>query len=539
MLVFILILSRWDDRRPEADVHEAALAGRPPTEWPSVDVLVPTYNEGFDVLEKTIVGVTRLDHPNFRAWVLDDGRRPWLADYCARKGVGYLTREGNEGAKAGNINAALARTSGEFIAILDADFVPYRPFLRRTVGFFTDPAIGIVQTPQHFYNRDPIQNNLLLQTVWPDEQRLFFDVMAPGRDAWNAAFCCGSSSVLRRSALVEIGGVPAASVTEDLLTTLALLRRGYVTRYLNERLSAGLAPETTTAFFVQRQRWARGAIQSLYLPEGPFGPGLTPLQRLLFFPFSWVIQYPVRLMTLIVPIVYLGTGLTPMLFTEIGDLLDYQLPMMMAFCLGLRWLAPHHYVPILSSAAGVFSTFRLLPSIFLSMVRPFDGRFGVTPKGRLARARRFDGRTFGLAVAVSLLTVGGLVLNTIPEWQPLDTWSFFPVAAAWSFLNLTVLALVMLICIEAPHQRREERFPVDEAGRLRLEAGDEPCRIECLSLSGARLRLAAGSAAPLAGIPPLRLPSPMSATSPPGSPPPREMSCASPFCRSTMRSGRG
>ena len=61
--------------------------------------------------------------------------------------------------------------------------MPYRPFLRRTVGFFSDPAIGIVQTPQHFYNRDPIQNNLLLQTVWPDEQRLFFDVMAPGRDA--------------------------------------------------------------------------------------------------------------------------------------------------------------------------------------------------------------------------------------------------------------------------------------------------------------------------------------------------------------------
>lgn len=479
MLVFILILSRWDDRGPEADAFEAALRRRPPSAWPSVDVFVPTYNEGFDVLEKTIVGVTRLDYPNFRAWILDDGRRPWLADYCRRKGVGYLTRDGNEGAKAGNINAALARTSGELIAILDADFVPYRPFLRRTVGFFSDPAIGIVQTPQHFYNRDPIQNNLLLQTVWPDEQRLFFDVMAPGRDAWNAAFCCGSSSVIRRSALDEVGGVPTASVTEDLLTTLALLRHGYVTRYLNERLSAGLAPETTTAFFIQRQRWARGAIQSLYLPEGPFGPGLTALQRLLFFPFSWVIQYPVRLMTLIVPIVYLATGLTPMLFTEIGDLLDYQLPMMMAFCLGLRWLAPHHYVPILSSAASVFATFRLLPSIVQSIVRPFDGRFGVTPKGRLATARPFDARTFGIAVSMSVLTVGGLILNTVPEWQPLDTWSFFPVAAAWSFLTLIVLALVMLICIEAPHQRREERFPVDEPGRLRIDdapAGSNACR---------------------------------------------------------------
>ncbi len=498
MLVFVLILSRWDDRRPEADAYEAALARRPASAWPSVDVFVPTYNEGLDILEKTIVGVTRLDYPNVRAWVLDDGRRPWLADYCRRRGVGYLTRDGNEGAKAGNINAALARTSGELIAIFDADFVPYRPFLRRTVGFFSDPAVGIVQTPQHFYNRDPIQNNLFLQTVWPDEQRLFFDVMAPGRDAWNAAFCCGSSSVIRRSALAEIGGVPTASVTEDLLTTLALLRRGYVTRYLNERLSAGLAPETTTAFFIQRQRWARGAIQSLYLPEGPFGPGLTPLQRLLFFPFSWVIQYPVRLMTLIVPIVYLATGLTPMLFTEIGDLLDYQLPMMMAFCLGLRWLAPNHYVPILSSAAAVFSTFRLLPSILQSILRPFGGHFGVTPKGELATKRLFDRRTFGLAAAMSGLTAAGLVLNTVPEWQPLDTWSFFPVAAAWSFLNLTVLALVMLICIEAPHSRREERFAVDEAAMVRIGDAAVPCRIESLSLSGARLHLPAEGAPALA-----------------------------------------
>ncbi|MFO1128429.1 MAG: glycosyltransferase [Rhodospirillales bacterium] len=493
MLVFVLILSRWGDRRQEADAFEAALSRRPLSQWPSVDVFVPTYNEGFDVLEKTIVGVTRLDYPNFRAWVLDDGRRPWLADYCRRQGVGYLTRENNDGAKAGNINAALARTSGDLIAILDADFVPYRPFLRRTVGFFSDPGIGIVQTPQHFYNRDPIQSNLLLQAAWPDEQRLFFDVMAPGRDAWNAAFCCGSSSLIRRRALTEIGGVPTASVTEDLLTTLALLRRGYVTRYLNERLSAGLAPETTAAFFVQRQRWARGAIQSLYLPEGPFGPGLTPLQRLLFFPFSWVFQYPVRLMTLIVPIVYLATGVTPLLFTEIGDLLDYQLPMMMAFCLGLRWLAPHHYVPILSSAAGVFSTFRLLPSILRSIFRPFEGHFSVTPKGQLAAARSFDFRTFGLAVGTGALTVGGLIFNTVPEWQPLESWSFFPVAAAWSFLNLLTLALVILICIEAPRQRREERFSVDEPALVRFEDVEAPCRIECLSLSGARIRVGSGA----------------------------------------------
>lgn len=491
MLVFLLMLSRTADRRQEADDHGRRLMATPPERWPSVDVLIPTYNEGPEVVEKTIVGARALDYPRFRVWVLDDGRRAWLAATCVRLGVGYLTRPDNRHAKAGNLNAGLARTKGELIAILDADFVPYRAFLKRTVGFFADPAIGIVQTPQHFYNRDPIQNNLLLQSVWPDEQRLFFDVMAPSRDAWNAAFCCGSCSVVRRAALLAIGGVPTPSVTEDLLTTLAMLRRGYLTRYLNEPLSAGLAPETTEAFFIQRQRWARGAIQSLYLPEGPFGPGLTPGQRLLFFPFSWIVQYPVRMMTILVPIVYLWSGLTPLVFADIDSLLDYQLPMLLGFMFGLRWLAPHHYVPLLSGASGLFATFRLLPAVLASLLRPFGHGFGVTPKGRLASGGRFDARTFVYAAGLGVATMVGLLVNTVPEWQPLETWSFFPVAAAWGFLNLVQLMLVMLICVEAPRRRREERFAFDEAATLAAAGVAVPCRLLSLSLAGALVRAAA------------------------------------------------
>jgi cellulose synthase (UDP-forming) len=107
---------------------------------------------------------------------------------------------------------------------------------------FDDPTVGIVQTPQHFYNKDPIQTNLSISRDYPDEQRLFFDEMAASRDAWDVAFCCGSCSIQRRSALDAIGGVPTEIITEDLLSTLVMLRKGYRTRYLNERLSMGLAP---------------------------------------------------------------------------------------------------------------------------------------------------------------------------------------------------------------------------------------------------------------------------------------------------------
>jgi cellulose synthase (UDP-forming) len=200
---FILYLTflRTSDRRAEADRHEARICALPPDQLPSVDIYIPTYNEPIEVLEKTIIGALCLDYSNLNIWVLDDGRRPWLKMFCEARGVGYLNRPDNAHAKAGNINHALTRTSAEFVAIFDADFIPQSNFLKRTIGFFSDPEIGIVQTPHAFYNYDPMQANLALGKSLPDEQRFFFDVIMPSRDAWNAAFCCGSNSVTRRAAL--------------------------------------------------------------------------------------------------------------------------------------------------------------------------------------------------------------------------------------------------------------------------------------------------------------------------------------------------
>src|SRR5689334_11685384 len=235
--LFLLAMSRYVDRSKEADLLQAEFSTRPEEEWPTVDVFIPTYNEPLDVLERTIVGALALDYPKdkFKVYVLDDKRRDWLREYCESKGAFWMIRPDNFHAKAGNMNAAFKKTDGEFIAIFDADFVPYRNFLKRTVPFFQEPTIGIVQTPQHFFNKDPVQSNLSLEKVWPDEQRLFFDEMATSRDAWDVSFCCGSCSIARRSAIDAIGGFPHDSITEDLLTTLAMLNRGYKTRYLNER----------------------------------------------------------------------------------------------------------------------------------------------------------------------------------------------------------------------------------------------------------------------------------------------------------------
>ena len=405
---FILYLTflRTADRHAEADRYEAQLRAVPLGTFPSVDVFIPTYNEPLEVLEKTITGALCLDYPNAKLWVLDDGRRSWLREFCESKGVGYLTRPDNSHAKAGNIDHALAHTSGDFVAIFDADFIPKRTFLIRTVGFFADPKIGIVQVPHAFYNNDPMQTNLALRRTLPDDQRFFFEAIMPSRDAWDAAFCCGSNAVIRRAALDAVGGrLPTESITEDMLLTLTMLRKGFITRYLCERLAYGLAPESLSAFFVQRQRWARGAMHILYLDVGPLGRDLTLVQRLMFLPTHWVSQGCVMLLAVVAPLVYLWTGLMPLVNVTGSAIIFYLIPMLLAIVGGMSVYAPKQYFPFASQVLGTFQSFKILPSAFLTLINPSGQTFKVTPKGRDAASASYERGIFWTAASLIVLTI--------------------------------------------------------------------------------------------------------------------------------------
>ena len=488
---FILYLAflRTSDRRTEADAHEARLRALPAGELPSVDVYIPTFNEPMEVLEKTITGVLCLDYPNFNAWVLDDGRRPWVKAFCEAKGVGYLTRPNNAHAKAGNINHALTKTSADFVAVFDADFIPQRNFLMRTIGFFADPGIGVVQVPHAFYNYDPTQSSLALQKALPDDQRFFFDAVMPSRDGWNAAFCCGSNSVTRRAALRSIGDVlPTELITEDMLFSITLLRNGYITRYLCERLAVGLAPEGLKAFFVQRRRWARGAMQILYLAAGPLGRDLTLMQRLLFLPTHWLSQSLMLVLVIIVPLVFLWTGVLPLVNVTTEAILYYQLPMMLAVAGGIWAFAPRQYFPFAAQVHGTFQSFKILPTVLMTVAKPFGHVFKVTPKGAGAKTLHYDGTIFWTSASLMVLTIVGLVINALPEWRIIGQSGLLPIVAFWGAINIIVLFLVCMMSLQAPVRRGEERFSLDEpiwifAANGTLSTG----RTKNFSLSGAAL----------------------------------------------------
>lgn len=174
----------------------------PPPPGASVDVFVTTYDEPLDLVLRTALAARAIRHPH-TTWLLDDGARPELEALAAEHGIGYLTRtEDWDGrprhAKAGNLNNALMLTQGEFLLVLDADQVPDPAILDRTLGWFNDRKVALVQTPQWFVNvpaDDPLGS----------QAPLFYGPIQQGKDGWNAAFFCGSNALLRREALMQLG----------------------------------------------------------------------------------------------------------------------------------------------------------------------------------------------------------------------------------------------------------------------------------------------------------------------------------------------
>jgi len=487
-LKLLILRCRIVDRSVEADAAQRRLEKLPPEQWPSVDIFIPTYNEPLEVLERSILGSLAQDYPNFTVWVLDDGRRDWLRAFCAEHGVNYLTRQEQLHAKAGNLNNGLHHSSGAFVTVFDADFVPYKWYLRRVIGMFDDPQLGIIQTPQHFFNRDPVQQNLWIADMWPDEQRLFFDKLAPAMDAWNAMFCCGSCATYRRKAIEAIGGIPTASITEDILTTLEMLRKGYGTRYLNERLSVGLAAESLSAFYVQRQRWCQGGIQTLFLKSGPLGPGLDLVRRILLFPIYWVFHIPARLIVLLIPALYFWFGLEPLDNAIAQEIMFWQFPVLVIGWLSSIWYNGRQAYPIINDGPAALVSVRLFPVVVSSLIRPFGRPFQVTPKGRLSEKIQVAATDLIILGGLLFANLVGFLANIPTDTRIVEQEGFLPVAGFWATYNVLTLAIAVLMSFEGTTRRIQERFPVQINAEIDVQGTRHACTVSDMSLGGANIQ---------------------------------------------------
>jgi len=465
-----------------------------------VDVFIATYNEPISVLERTIVGAMAIDHRDLRVWVLDDGARDWVRDLAAELGAMYASRVKGAHAKAGNVNNGLAKALAvgrppKFLLLLDADFVPYRDILRRTLGRFLERDVGIVQTPQHFFNADPIQTNLFIAREWPDEQRFFFNTLLACKDAWDAAFCCGTSAVFRVEALVAAGGLAVETVTEDMLTSFKMREIGYRTVFLNERLSMGLAPEGLNAYLTQRGRWCLGAIQQLYTRwsfAGRAKVGLVNRFSAFDGALYWIANAPFKLMMISGPLVYWWTQ-TAVISSTIADLIRFLAPSAIGSMLFMGKYADKRNVPIMTDVTQLISSFVIVRTVVTALARPWGRPFKVTNKGVHSQRTVVQWRLMFPFAAMAGATVLGIVRNAT-SFSPLYGTDGYAVNVFWSLFNVAVLVLACAICVELPRRRMEERFECRERATLRLANGTQvPCEVTDISLGGARLSPMIGS----------------------------------------------
>jgi cellulose synthase (UDP-forming) len=435
-------------------------------QWPTVDVYIPTYNESLTVVQDTVLAALNIDYPadKLRVYLLDDGKRPEFGAFAAAAGAGYITRNDNNHAKAGNLNHALKKTSGELICIFDCDHVSTRAFLQATVGqFLTDPKLALVQTPHHFYSPDPFERNLATGQQVPNEGELFYGPVQQGNDYWNAAFFCGSCAVIRRSALQETDGFATETVTEDAHTALKLQRMGWNTAFIAVPLSAGLATERLSLHIGQRMRWARGMTQIFRRDNPLLGRGLKLPQRLCYLNAMLHFQFALpRIIFLTAPMCYLMLDQN-IISSSAAAIFSYALPHLVHSIVTNARIQGKHRHSFWGEIYETVLAFHILKPTLVTLVDPKRGKFNVTDKGGLLDKGFFDYSmvkphliTLGLLVAAMVI---GVIRHFWAQLTPPDP-NVLILNLLWATFSVITLMAAVATAMEQRQLRAATRLEV-------------------------------------------------------------------------------
>lgn len=467
---------------------------------PTVDVLIPTYNEPEQMVAITASACTLFDYPKdkLHIYILDDGgtlqkrmdpspdkaeqaqlRHETLKSLADFLEIHYRTRNVNYSAKAGNLNEALygdqegqENPHGDLVLVLDCDHVPTRDLLRNTAGYFIhDPKLFLVQTPHFFINPDPIEKNLGTFNKIPGDNVMFYGKVMPGLDFWNTAFFCGSAAILRRSCLDEIGGITGETITEDAETALNLHSRGYNSAYVEKPMICGLCPETFEDFIVQRNRWAQGMIQIFLLKNPLFRKGLNLQQRICYLNSCsfWLFSFS-RFIFMITPFLFIYCNLH-IYHVTIHQCLIYPIPHMILSTLLSNQMHGDVRHPFFSELYETVMAFFNLPAIISVIINPRSPQFKVTPKDTSLETDTVShlAPPFYILLLLSLfmypVAINKLLFNP-------QMWGSITICLCWGSFNLLILMLCMGVLWERRQVRKKHRMPVEEKIRVQMEGSD-------------------------------------------------------------------
>ncbi|KAB1073707.1 UDP-forming cellulose synthase catalytic subunit [Methylobacterium planeticum] len=500
---------------------------------PSVDIFVPSYNEDESILATTLAAARSLDYPadKLTVWLLDDGgtdqkcadpdrqksmaaraRRTTLQHLCEALGVRYLTRRRNLHAKAGNLNNGLAHATGDIVVVLDADHVPFRSFLRETIGHFArDPRLFLVQTPHAFLNPDPIERNLRTFERMPSENEMFYAIGQRGLDKWNGSFFCGSAALLRRKALDEAGGFSGITITEDCETAFELHARGWTSVYVDKPLIAGLQPDTLRDFIGQRSRWCQGMLQIMILKNPIFKRGLKSIQRLCYMSNMTYWFFPIPcLIFMFAPLLYIFFDMK-IVVANVDEALAYTATyiivnmMMQSYLYGrVRW-------PFVSELYEYVQGLFLIKATASVILSPRKPTFNVTAKNVTLDHDHLSPLALPFFIVYAILLTGSLVAAYRYLFEPGIT-NLMLVVGLWNLINVIKAGAALGVTAERRQVETTPSLAVDRQAVLTLNGLAIDVRVERVSAERCRLRMDAivpmrrgdDSSAGLLAIVPLR-----------------------------------
>lgn len=421
---------------------------------PDVDVFITVCGEPIDVVEETVRGVLAMHYEKARVYILNDGyvakKDNWqeIEFLAAQMGVGCITRQTPGGAKAGNINHALTLTSSPFVTVFDADHIPHADFMESMIGYFSDPKVGFVQSPQYYRNR---HENYVTAGAW-EQQELFFGTICPGKQRLNAAFMCGTNMVIRRTTLEEVGGINT-SITEDFVTSQFIHARGWKSVYVPRVLAQGLAPEDFLSYTKQQFRWARGSLELLIKNNPLFISGLSWQQKLQYIASAgFYLSGLIVLANAVIPLIFFFTGQVPF-YTSTMILASIFLPYIFITIYVLRRSTGYHYT--YRAVAFSLGSFWIHVQAFFSIIFGTKNHFVVTSK------KQIEGNFINLVIPHILyivLVIVGFVYALFREGLNASvvtnlSWALFNVAA---FIPFIIAAMPSWVKAEEEQVAAEE-----------------------------------------------------------------------------------
>lgn len=457
-----------------------------PADWyPHVDVFIATHNEPVELLYKTVNACTFMEYPDkskVHIYLCDDGNRSEMADLATELGVTWLGLAENKHAKSGNFNNALNRTRSPLVVTFDSDMIPRRTFLMKSVPYFFLPKvkkdedgnwierlpeeidedfkIGFIQTPQNFYNPDLFQHNLFSERTIPNEQDFFTKEINVMRNSSNAAAYTGSNTVLARSALVEIGGFPTDTITEDFETGIKIQSLGYTSYATAEVLASGLSPTTVKSMFSQRTRWARGVIQSIKNTRLPFNKGLSIPARISYMvSFSYWWSFARRLVFTMAPILFALFGLQ-IAVVGFWELLAFWLPSHFFYSIAMRILSSDTRTQRWAQIIDTIMMPYLIIPVLLETIGIKQHKFKVTKKTSNEKTKDHSFHYAIPHIILLVMSIAGLIKFSSGKYGMALVYS--SVIIFWLAYNLINLFYALFFMMGRPIYRKYERFLAEE-----------------------------------------------------------------------------